>query len=647
MTTRTYSLLALLALQWGVIKAAPILHDTAEPVSIPTPVGDLGDLQPRAASPQAAACTYTPEQTVPTDIPTASPYVSQAGWNYYPMGSQNGMILSGSYDGLWVQGPATFPESNSFSLAVEQCSAACDSDLACLSFNVLTANEGDFNNCLPTFECRFSSSVYKPSDYTLDNGLPSYVWSLQATDAPNCALTSDSQISPETWTNLGMDQYLNSVARINGIYGETSNFAMDLMSALGYVGFGCTDDQANCPSPQITNCAEYLYYQIAAYEGYMANNEKMFNDILLRVTTTGTSIYNELWWTGGAPSGTQWNPTSAVEGIFNGVLGLIPEIGGVLKAIASVLEALLDSTNTGPVLVVPNEASTWSAFMNSITTQVDNAMSSINTMSRSATQSNALFSQVTQGGTWSIEDTSSPAVRPDISEVWGQVGPYYAAKIAMQAMQSQSVFFMSVPVSLLDGNTACTQAVADNFASYFSGSASGVAWCANSGQVIIPILGWNMNVYTNFPTVATLSNQTIGTILESSSTCYPGFGLNGNNGIHLYNSPAQLPADQQSSALYFDMLRPCAWSVPICDYGAWSAQMATQQASGTPEFYSPSNGERLTNTAIYCAYNFGFISETQFCGDVTMQVPFGHVTEPRTYDMCTEWAPSKVMQISS
>ena len=195
-----------------------------------------------------------------------------------------------------------------------------------------------------------------------------------------------------------MDQYLSSVARINGIYSETSNFAMDLMSALGYVGFGCTDDQADCPSPQITDCAEYLYYQIAAYEGYMANNENMVKDILLRVTTAGTSIYNELWWTGGAPSGTQWNPTSTIEGIFNGVLGLIPEIGGALNVIANNLEGLLDSTNTGPVLVVPNEASTWTAFMNSITTQVDNAMASIYSMSRDVTQSNALFSQVTQGG---------------------------------------------------------------------------------------------------------------------------------------------------------------------------------------------------------------------------------------------------------
>ena len=156
-----------------------------------------------------------------------------------------------------------------------------------------------------------------------------------------------------------------------------------------------------------------------------------------------------------------------------------------------------------------------------------------------------------------------------------------------------------------------------------------------------------MNVYTGFPTVATLSNQIIGTILDSSSTCYPGFGLDSNNGIILYNSPAQIPVDQQSSASNFDMSQPCAWSVPICDYGAWSAQMKTQQATGTPEFYSPFSGEMLTTAANYCAYNFGFISETKFCGDVTVQVPIGHVTEPRTYDTCTPWSPSKVMQISS
>ena len=558
------------------------------------------------------------------------------------------MILANTYGGLWAQGSGNFPGSNNYGQAVEACSAVCDSDLSCLSFNVITVYESDFASCVPTWECRFSNSVYNPSNYTLDNGTPSYVWSIQA-DAPSCALTSDSQISPETWTSMGMDQYLNNVARIAGIYDNTDKFVEDLLSALGYVGSVCLSDQntAACPSGPLTigNCANFVEYQLSAWEIYMEHNSQMYDNIVTLVGDTGLPIYNELWWTQ-VPAHTQWNPTASIEAVLGLGIGLIPEFGSVANSIRTPIQSLMTWTgNTGPVPVVPNEETTWAAFMSSISLAVLNATTTIDNLSQSVTQSNEFLSLVTQGGTWFLEDTSVANILPDLGNMWANLGPYFAAKIAMQAMQSQSVFFMSVPLTLLDANTACTQTIADNFASHFSGTSAGVAWCVpNTEQIIIPLLGWNLEVYSNFPSVAPLSNSTNADILASSSSCYPGFGVNTND-IALYDSNPEVPSNPQTPDIYFDMTSPCAWSVPICDYTAWSTQMLSQQKTAVTSPYSPSSGEMLINTASYCAYNFGFVSEALFRGSVVEEVNEGHGTETKTVDSSTNWTPKPTMTI--
>lgn len=186
---------------------------------------------------------------------------------------------------------------------------------------------------------------------------------------------------------------------------------------------------------------------------------------------------------------------------MNGALGLIPVIGGAAKSIASGFEEFLPhlaQNNPKPVGITPDEQNSWNDYMAAISTQIGAARTTICKISADVTMSNALFSQVTDGGPWCVEDPSSATYRPPYDEVWSTVQPYYNAKIAMQGMEAQSIFLMSVPVSVIDANTACTQSIADKFAGYFTGFAPSVAWC-DDDQVLIPIVGYTMDVYTTWP----------------------------------------------------------------------------------------------------------------------------------------------------
>ena len=181
-------------------------------------------------------CTWTPSQINPTDVPTPNPYVSSGLTNYYPVGDQKGLILDGKYHGGYVFGPTDYPESNSYALAVQECSQFCDNCATnghgpCLSFNVFTVVEEDYNNCLPTFECRFSNRTYTAEDYYTDNGTPSFAWT---TALPSCPL--DVTFSPQLWNENGMDIWLASYARNTGLNGQ-SQFTQRLMNSLGWQDF--------------------------------------------------------------------------------------------------------------------------------------------------------------------------------------------------------------------------------------------------------------------------------------------------------------------------------------------------------------------------------------------------------------------------
>lgn len=141
----------------------------------------------------------------------------------------------------YISGPGYYPASNSFAAAASECSDFCDifdklGHGPCLSFNVLTVYEGDFNNCLPTFECRFNAKIYDPADYTLDNGLPSYVWTLKDPNAqPTCDLSKP--YSPSNWVISGIDDWLQSYSRQNGYTTLTTGFMSSLMGSLKWSGY--------------------------------------------------------------------------------------------------------------------------------------------------------------------------------------------------------------------------------------------------------------------------------------------------------------------------------------------------------------------------------------------------------------------------
>lgn len=77
-----------------------------------------------------------------------------------------------------------------------------------------------------------------------------------------------------TWVDLGMDNYLKDFDRVNGIYEDTVDSLEKSMNGLGESLYGRTNNQSTCDaSSTITTCADLLNRQVAAFEGYMSNNE--------------------------------------------------------------------------------------------------------------------------------------------------------------------------------------------------------------------------------------------------------------------------------------------------------------------------------------------------------------------------------------
>ncbi|KAL8822809.1 MAG: hypothetical protein Q9191_006462 [Dirinaria sp. TL-2023a] len=648
-----YSYLPLLVLQSALGSTSPLGQDEAYSGLLPDTVQDISrsqvtpapaHLQAKEKVYNANPCTWNPSQITPTDIPSASPYLSTADWHYFPMGSQNGNILASTYGSLWASGPSQYPDSNSYANAVSSCSSICDTDLACLSFNVITIVEEDFNNCVPTYECRFSNKMYDPEDYFTDNGTPSYVWSLQRPNPPDCNFTrtSTSWESPAVWKNLGMDNYINHVARTTGIIGETSDYLVDLMSELGWRGYGCTDDNAACDFPPLDTCADWINHQIATFEGYMSNNKAILQTILNQVSTQGEVAFDSFWWQ--KTTGSPYDPTPIAEGIINAAIGLIPEIGSVAYLIATGLETLIDQLHQNPgqpVIVTPNNHQSWINYVATLSTQTNNAKNAIHDMSRSVTQSIAGLTKVVEDGRWIMKDPET--VKPDASNVWSNLQPYFQTKIAMQSMKAQSVFLMYIPVVRMHPHVACTQAIADEYAHYISSSNyKNVAWCNDQDTVVLPIVGYNIQVYYPFQNVTNILQTNLVSVASSSYACYMPFDRVDTT-INLYQNPPQQPINANTSDVKFDMTQPCAYNVPVCEWGQWYGVMQGQKPDSQ---YLPSDKyfDDLHNLAWWCAYNFGFTPQVSYCGDVThLSGPF---SPPIVQHECYNWKPAKTFNVN-
>lgn len=401
-------LLTLFVAQPAIVTAIPT-GDVPQPDL--TPIEELRASQatlgllPTKVRQQSSSCTYLSSQISPIDIPQQSPFVSQGGYAYYPRGSQDGKILAGTYRSLYANGPSQYPQSNSYKLAVTQCAGVCDSDLTCLSFNVITVVEDDFNNCVPTWECRFSSQVYNRSDYWVDNGTPSYVWTLSQYDPPDCSVDSSVFASPLLWNNRGLDPYLNDVARVNGILGDTKKFLERLMNYLGINSYTCLSDNADCDIPALTNsCANWVDRQISTFQRYMYNNERILDAIKSNVGSSGWKVFKSFWYDPTFANG-KFDSRPLLEGIIDGALGCIPDLGSYLYLIATGLQDILDNIHSSPDPIaptIPSSEQSWLDYVADFTPPITHAQSAIYNNSAAVTKSTAIFSQVTRGALGSL-----------------------------------------------------------------------------------------------------------------------------------------------------------------------------------------------------------------------------------------------------
>ena len=288
--------------------------------------------------------------------------MSSASWQYWPAGSQNGHILAGSFAGIEIGGPSHYPESNSYSRALSQCANQCDANLSCLSFNVFTVVEDDFNDCVPTFRCRFSNELYNPMNYIVDIRAPSYAWTLEKPDPPNCHPYSRERASPVLWQNRGLDQFLRNLTRTAGLWDQTSDFALDLMDNLNVSSYPCLDLDTSCNIPSLDDhCSTWVDRSIATYERYMKHNSDILDKILTQISVTGYSIFNSFW-RDASPDQSSFDSRSLIEGIVDGALGCIPEIGAYAYLVAVAIQDVVDSIwpDKPPIQpVIPNEASAW------------------------------------------------------------------------------------------------------------------------------------------------------------------------------------------------------------------------------------------------------------------------------------------------
>ena len=321
--------------------------------------------------------------------------VTDKGSRYYPEGSQNGKVLRGSFANLYFQGSSDYPNSNSYRTAVGMCMFKCDLNLACRSFNVITIVKEDFNNCIPTFICRFSSRPYDPRDYFDENDRnPSYVWSIREPPAPNCTTNKGEYASPLLWQNRGLDDYLSNLARNAGLGTSSSDFALGLMSELGVNSYACLDDTITCPIPNLNDnkCLTWVDRQISIFQTYMHNNEEVLSYIVNQISLTGFPIFNSLWRERTPYS--SFDTRSLLEGIIDAALGAFPEIGQYLYLIAVVVQDVIDNVwpENPPIEEWnPDKRDTWSEYIAQYANYISDARKGLSDRSRAVMQSPALL----------------------------------------------------------------------------------------------------------------------------------------------------------------------------------------------------------------------------------------------------------------
>lgn len=573
-----------------------------------------------------AACTFSGSQIVPTNVPTASPYVSTHGINYYPMGSQNGMILVGSTHPGWVFGPGQFPQSNSFELAAQECSDFCDTSAAnghgqCLSFNVFTVYEGDYNNCIPTFECRFSSSVYNTSDYYTDNGTPSYVWSLKSPEMPSCPL--DVPYSPALWVSTGMDDWLVSFTRANDIYSTTSEFMEKLMSLLKWDPYDCNGplaaDAGQCvdvDNSYALPCANWVNRQADLYFTYIDQMYKTYNTWQAFMGNQGPVVY-ESFWNKNPPPSASFNYESVVETTFNSILGCIPDFGSVIQGIAEIGESIYAAIPTNTPVPGPSQSSTWNSFISIVSQSMSSLASQIVGIANVQGATGTIL-DVMKNGVFFLNDADSVEINADA--LWANYKPFFDTQVAVAAMKAQGVFLLRAPISGVSAST-CTQAVADRMAAYInSDDTTNTAWCDTDGaHVVIPVNGWNMDVYRVFNSVSQVPlNLTVTEVGTSAIECFPDFSPT-NNTISPYGTRPMTGFDFMSGVP--DLTSQCVWPLPVCDYDTWATTAVTQSETEGGIWYNNSDyyplvfGDELGDVAQWCSFQFGFRSEINWCGE--------------------------------
>lgn len=139
-------------------------------------------------------------------------------------GAQTGTTLSTSLAD--VEGPLDYPQSVNFTLALEQCAAACDANNLCLSFNIFSYDSGAEGNCVPTYMCRLADAFYNASDYSeAAVGLASYSWSLNGPD--QCSGTPYNVDTASQFTSPGGAPYTFEGGQ-NGRTVPPSSFAADI-----------------------------------------------------------------------------------------------------------------------------------------------------------------------------------------------------------------------------------------------------------------------------------------------------------------------------------------------------------------------------------------------------------------------------------
>jgi hypothetical protein len=223
--------------------------------------------------------------------------------------------------------------------------------------------------------------------------------------------------SPEVWVNAVMDDYLTTFAQAQpDLWDDTSNFLPLLMSYFGWPDYSCLSDAQDnecSPSPvaSVSNCTNWLNQQVVFFEGYMNSDTAILQIIRNHVSTWGESIFDLFWQQ--IPMSVDkagYNATPLLEGMINGFIGMIPEVGGIFSLINGAAENAVGGLANDQAIVPNLDAEAHKAWVSTNTAmglQLSNLSSTINQYSRNAVKSNAVLTDVTKGGAFFlVNDTS-------------------------------------------------------------------------------------------------------------------------------------------------------------------------------------------------------------------------------------------------